>query len=226
MLLQIREHLNQVADSSKALGMQKYMKSAMPYLGVSRPKLRIICQNFFSTYQSANSAAWQKDVLNLWNQATYREERYAAIFLTGLKQVQLFQNVKALPLYEKLILSGAWWDYVDEIATHRLSQMILQDPKNMKTQMLLWSQDNNLWKRRSSILCQIPLKKKTDLKFLYDCIAPSLSSKEFFLRKAIGWALRQYAWVDPKEIKQYVKNHETQLSHLSKREALKNIRSD
>ena len=80
-----------------------------------------------------------------------------------------------------------------------------------------------MWKRRTAILSQLTFKKDTDLKLLYDCIEPSIESKEFFLRKAIGWALRQYAWTDPKEIQRYVRVNETRLSPLSRREALKNL---
>lgn len=222
LLLQLRQHLIIAAIPEKAPGMQKYMKSSMPYIGVPMPTLRKICKALFSSYEPSHFSSWQSDVLTIWNQALYREERYAAIFLTGIKQVQRFQQIESLPLYETLITTGAWWDYVDEIATHRLSQLILHQPETMKKSMLSWSKDDNIWKRRSAILCQIPLKEKTDLKFLYACIEPSLVSKEFFLRKAIGWALRQYAWINPEEIQRYVKEQENQLSSFSKKEALKN----
>ncbi len=94
----------------------------------------------------------------------------------------------------------------------------------MRRAMLAWSRSENLWKRRSAILCQIPLKKETDLRLLYACLEPSLSSKEFFLRKAIGWALRQYAWTDPDEVARWVEENRVRLSGLSIREALKNLR--
>ena len=93
----------------------------------------------------------------------------------------------------------------------------------MKKAMLAWSKCDDLWKRRSAILCQLGMKEETDLDLLYRAITPALSSKEFFLRKAIGWALRQYAWTDPAEVKRWVREHEAELSGLSKREALKNI---
>ena len=80
-----------------------------------------------------------------------------------------------------------------------------------------------MWKRRTSIICQLGFKRDTDLDLLYACIRPSLGSKEFFLRKAIGWALRQYAWTDPGEVQRYVRDHEGKLSPLSRREALKNV---
>jgi 3-methyladenine DNA glycosylase AlkD len=93
----------------------------------------------------------------------------------------------------------------------------------MRHAMLAWARDDDMWKRRSAILCQVGLKDKTDLKLLYACIEPSLGSKEFFLRKAIGWGLRQYAWTDPREIVRYVRRNRDRLSPLSKREALKNV---
>ncbi len=89
--------------------------------------------------------------------------------------------------------------------------------------MLAWSRDRDMWKRRTSIICQLRFKENTDLELLQACIEPSLDSKQFFLRKAIGWALRQYAWVDPDWVVSYVSAHEAELSPLSRREALKNV---
>jgi 3-methyladenine DNA glycosylase AlkD len=126
-------------------------------------------------------------------------------------------------MYEEMIVSGAWWDYVDGIASHRVGLLLRRHPEPMRTIMLEWSRSDDLWKRRTSIICQLTFKAETDLGLLYACIEPSLSSREFFLRKAIGWALRQYARTDPAEVVRYVSAHEGRLSPLSKREALKNI---
>jgi 3-methyladenine DNA glycosylase AlkD len=95
----------------------------------------------------------------------------------------------------------------------------------LKKAMLAWSQCDDLWKRRTAIICQLSFKKDTDLALLYACIQPALDSSEFFLRKAIGWALRQYAWTDPEEVIRYVREHEHRLSGLSRREALKNVKT-
>jgi 3-methyladenine DNA glycosylase AlkD len=100
--------------------------------------------------------------------------------------------------------------------------LLQNDRPAMRKTMLAWSTDTDMWKRRSAILCQLPAKSETDLDLLYACIEPSIGSAEFFLRKAIGWALRQYAWTDPDEIARYVAANEDRLSGLSKREALKN----
>jgi 3-methyladenine DNA glycosylase AlkD len=93
----------------------------------------------------------------------------------------------------------------------------------MRRKMLSWSKSNDMWKRRTSIICQLGCKAKTDLELLYACIEPSLTSREFFLQKAIGWALRQHAWTDAAEVRRYVRLNNDRLSALSRREALKNL---
>jgi len=144
--------------------------------------------------------------------------------LTGIKGADRFQALDALPMYEEMIVTGGWWDYVDAIASRRVGGLLRRYPDPMRKTMLAWSHSDNLWKRRTSIICQLGFRADTDLDLLYACIEPSLASGEFFPRKAIGWALRQYAWTDPVEVQRYVSEHEAQLSPLSKREALKNVR--
>ncbi len=223
LLLKIRKELKEVGDAKKALAMQAYMKSQMPYHGVPAPKMTELVKTLFKEVEFSSFSQWEKTIQDIWRGAKFREERYAALRLCGHKNSKEFQTPEAMNLYEEMIVTGAWWDFVDEIASHKVGGILRNYPKEIKKQMLEWSEDENMWKRRTSILCQLGFKKETDLKFLYRCIEPSLDSKEFFLRKAIGWALRQYAWTDPKEIKRYVKSHQTQLSSLSQREALKNI---
>ena len=162
-------------------------------------------------------------MLDLWRDARFREERYAALHLAGDKRGKPFQTLSAMKMYDELIVTGAWWDYVDDIASHRIGPILRDFPAPMRGKMLSWSKSNNLWKRRSAIICQLGFKAETDLELLYACIEPSLGSSEFFLQKAIGWALRQYAWTDGAEIKKYVRLNRTRLSALSCREALKNL---
>ncbi len=199
------------------------MKSKMPYHGVQTPLLRQAYPLLFREIELSAPKDWHRAVLALWRGARYREERYAAIALTGIKRCALFQTPAAMPLYEEMIVTGAWWDYVDEIAANRVGPILRGHPATMKKKMLAWSKSKNIWKRRTSILCQLRFKRDTDLDLLYACIEPSLDSKEFFLRKAIGWALRQYAWTDAAEIRRYVREQKGRLSGLSQREALKNI---
>jgi 3-methyladenine DNA glycosylase AlkD len=223
LLPALRREFRCAADSRRAPQMQKYMKSAMPYHGVPVPMARKICKKFFAELNFVSCEDWHKKVLQLWRGARYREERYAAIALTGVKRAAPFQVPNELPLYEQMIVTGAWWDYVDEIASRRIGPILRAYPQPMKRKMRAWSRSDNLWKRRASILCQLNFKQDTDLELLYSCIEPSFDSKQFFLQKAIGWALRQYAWTNPAEIRRYVRAHKEQLSPLSQREALKNI---
>ncbi|MES2095866.1 MAG: DNA alkylation repair protein [Pseudomonadota bacterium] len=219
---QIRSALESLADPARAPAMQAYMKSAMPYLGVSSVPRAAAMKQLFAGIDWPDSAAWQADVLSIWRDADFREERYAALSLTGVKNARRFQQIDALPMYEEMVVTGAWWDYVDEIAGHRLWAILQNDRPAMRQAMLGWSTDRDMWKRRCSILCQLHAKRQTDLDLLYAAIEPSIGSSEFFLRKAIGWALRQYAWTDPAEVARYVAANEDRLSGLSKREALKN----
>jgi len=218
-----RSGLRNLADPARAPQMQAYMKSAMPFLGVSAVPLRRFCRAFFRDFSWETTGAWQANVLALWRGAEFREERYAAIELTGVRAARAYQTLAALPLYEEMIVTGAWWDYVDIIAGHRLWAILVNEGDPMKRAMLGWSTDPDTWKRRSAILCQLKGKAGTDLDLLYACIEPSIESKEFFLRKAIGWALREYAKTDAAEVLRYVARNEARLSGLSRREALKNV---
>lgn len=202
------------------------MKSAMPFHGVKTDPLRRVCKEVFAEHPLPDKATWLSAVLTLWREARFREERYAAIELTGLREYKKYQELDLLPSYEELITTGAWWDYVDVVAIHRLGPLLLRDPAPMKEVMLAWSRDPDMWKRRSAIICQVAAKQKTDLDLLYRAIEPNMADREFFIRKAIGWALREHAWLDPEEITRYVRENEARLSGLSKREALKNVRRD
>ena len=199
------------------------MKSAMPFHGVDTKALREICRRVFAEHPVETAPGWRRDVLGIWRGAKFREERYAAIELTGDRRARGFQTMAALPMYEEMIVTGAWWDLVDTLATKRLGEILRNEPVPMQKAMRAWSRSDDLWKRRSSILCQITFKKETDLAFLFACIEPSLGSKEFFLNKASGWALRSYAWTDARPVRAYVTANRARLAPLSIREALKNV---
>ena len=223
MLVELRQALQRAGDPAKAPKMQAYMKSAMAYHGVPTPLMRRVCKDVFAEVRFKDSADWQAQVLDLWRNARFREERYAAMYLTGHKLARPFQTPAATGMYEELVVTGAWWDYVDEIASRRIRPILRDHPTPMRRKMLSWSKSNDMWKRRTSIICQLGFKEATDLELLYACIEPSLGSREFFLQKAIGWALRQHAWTDSAEVKRYVRLNNTRLSPLSCREALKNV---
>lgn len=203
--------------------MQAYMKSQMPYHGVPMPLVRQIYRTTSASLQFASAREWQALVLDLWCKAKFREERYAAMCAAGDPRALAFQTPAAMKLYERLIVTGAWWDYVDDIASNRVGPILRDYPAPMRRKMLSWSRSADIWKRRTAIICQLGFKQDTDLELLYACIEPSLESREFFLRKAIGWALRQHAWTDPAEVRRYVRRNRDRLSGLSMREALKNL---
>ena len=221
----VRDGLAARADPTRAPQMQAYMKSAMPYRGVPTPALRALCRDAFAAPRLASFAAWRATVLELWRHAAYREERYAAIELTGHRFYRDFQTPAALPLYEEMIVSGAWWDYVDAIAIHRVAELLRRFPSPLTRTMRAWARSDDLWKRRSAILCQLSFKRATDRELLYETIERAMDEPEFFLRKAIGWALREYAKTDADEVVRYVRRHAQRLSPLSQREALRRVKA-
>ena len=224
LITAVRTALAASADPMKAPKMQAYMKSDMPYHGVSAPAQEKIYRAVFTEHPIKDADTWMSTVLTLWRTAAFREEKYAAIALTGHRLYKGFQELTTLPMYEEMIVTGAWWDYVDAIATNRIGKLLLRSyPNEMKRTMLRWSKSDDLWKRRTSLICQVSFKADTDLGLLYACIEGNWDEKDFFIRKAIGWALRSYAWTDPEEISRYVAENGERLSGLSKREALKNI---
>ncbi|GAC1506028.1 MAG: DNA alkylation repair protein [Candidatus Dormibacteraceae bacterium] len=211
-----------MADPTRAVAMQAYMKSTMPYYGVTAPQVDSACKKVFAEHPVPSCVEWEVAILALWRGARYREERYAAIRLVSLKRHRVCWSPELMPMLEEMIVSGAWWDYVDALA-QVVGELLRSNPKKIRPVMRAWSKDTNLWKRRVSIICQLSFKRDTDLELLYANIEPNLADRDFFIRKAIGWALRQYAWSDPIEVARYVREHEARLSGLSRREALKNI---
>jgi 3-methyladenine DNA glycosylase AlkD len=219
----VRTRLAEAGDPAKAPGMQAYMKSAMPYRGVPAPGQRKLATELFRAHPLPDRATWRGTVLELWRDAAYREERYLAIALTGHKAYAGYQDPGELPLYEELIVSGAWWDYVDEVAIRRIGPMLRAYRRELTPVMRAWSRDTDPWKRRSAVICQVQARGETDVELLRDVIAANAADTGFFLRKAIGWALRDYAWHEPGWVRRYVGEH-PELSGLSRREALKNLR--
>jgi 3-methyladenine DNA glycosylase AlkD len=220
----VRAALKAAADPAKAPQMQAYMKSEMPYRGVSSPGQRRIWRSVCAEHPIATPGELREAALELWRGARFREERYAAIGITDLRRYAAWRDFSALPMFEEMIVTGAWWDFVDPIATHHVGDILRKDPRRMKPMVRRWAKAaDSMWKRRAAILSQIGFKGDTDLDLLYDCIEPNIPHKNFFIRKAIGWALRQHAWTDPREVKRYVGTNRARLSPLSVREALKNI---
>ncbi len=219
----VRRALREAGDPEKAPLMQAYMKSAMPYRGVTAPIQKRLWRELFAAHPLASHDEWQAVALALWRDAKFREERYAAIALVDAVAYKRYLAVQDVPMLEEMIVTGAWWDLVDALATHPLGDVLRQEPRRMKRLMRTWAKKPDMWTRRAAILSQIRFKNDTDIPLLYDCIEPNLADREFFIRKAIGWALRQLAWSNPREVRRYVKANRARLSPLSVREALRNI---
>jgi len=215
--------LRKAADPARAKAMQAYMKTTMAFWGIANPAVRTLCREVFSRHPVKAKEDWLAVARHLWRTAARREEWFAAIEWTGLRVARPWQQPDVLPLYEEMIVSSAWWDTVDVIAVHRVGAVLENAPAKVKPILLRWAKDDNLWKRRTAILSQLQFKDGADLDFLFATMAPSLTRKEFWLRKAIGWALRQQARVHEDEIVAFVRAHKDQLSGLSKREALKHF---
>lgn len=210
-------------DPSRAEGQQAYMKSTVPFHGVRVPEVRRIATAVARDHPFTGRDEWTDEVLTLWRSATHREERYAAAHLAFVGPCRRWLDGDALPMIDEMIVTGAWWDHVDELAGRHLGLMLRQDPARVRPVVWRWATDDDLWRRRSAIICQLRSKDETDLELLTHAIAASTASPEFFLRKAIGWALRQHAKVDPDWVVAYVDRHVDDLSDLSRREALKNL---
>ncbi len=216
----IRAALTQAADPARAPQMQAYMKSAMPYLGVPMPVTRRLTKQAAADHPPAALAELIGSAAELWRGAEYREERYAATELTGVKMVA--GRLELLPLCTEMIVTGAWWDHVDA-TSQRIGAMLLAHRDAVEPVVRTWSTDPDRWLRRSSIICQLALGTRTDTDLLRDVIEPNLPDREFFVRKAVGWALRQYARTDPDWVLDFVDQHAAAISPLSRREALKHL---
>lgn len=213
------------ADPERAAGQQRYMRSAMPYLGLTAPVLRQALRPVLAdpAHRFTDRAAWEAGVRRLWDGATHREHRYAALALLGHRLYRPWRDPRLLPLLNDLVRDGAWWDLVDTIATHELREVLLDRPEVVGPVLRQWCRDESLWVRRAAVLAQVGAKDRTDRDLLADVIVPNLEDPDFFARKAIGWALRDYARTDPDWVRAFVAAH-PRLSPLSRREALKHLR--
>ena len=212
--------LREAADPVRAPQQQAYMKSPMPYLGVGVPQCRRIAGAVFKAHPLPDADAWEAAILGLWRKAAHREERYAAIELLLFERHSSWIEPARAPMIEELVVTGAWWDYVDAIASRGMGAMLAAHPRPAKALLRDWARDDDVWKRRTAILAQLRARQATDRKLLADVIRPSIDEPEFFLRKGIGWALREYSKTDPDWVTQFVATH-PDLSGLSRREALK-----
>ncbi|UKA69516.1 DNA alkylation repair protein [Arthrobacter sp. FW306-06-A] len=216
----VRGGLRELADPERAAGAQAYMKSSLPCLGVRVPDVRRIAARAAREFPPASAGQLRTTVLELWRSSTFREERYAAIDLTAHRM--LAGDLAMLPVYEEIIRTGAWWDFADGVSG-RICTLLLAHPAEMSRVLTQWSRDPDLWIRRAAITSQLRAKEATDPELLAAVIEPNLSDREFFIRKAIGWALREYAKTAPEWVEGFVIRHSAEMSPLSRKEALRRL---
>lgn len=202
---------------------QAYMKSPLPYYGVSLPAVKALLRPYLRGYRPASRSAWEATIRTLWDETTHREEWYAAIAIGRHSRAAEWRDPASLELWRHLIVTGAWWDVVDEIAGHLVGEVLQNHRPAAEGVIRAWARADDLWLRRTAVLSQHRHKTETDPLLLAEVILINADDASFWLRKAIGWALRDYSAIDPDWVRLFVEEHADQLSPLSKREALRRI---
>jgi 3-methyladenine DNA glycosylase AlkD len=218
----LRAELAAAGDPVRAVQQQRYMRSAMPYHGLAAPELRALLRPHLAAFAPADRHEWEATVRTWWDGATHREELYAALSLARHRAARPWQDPSALELYRHLIVTGAWWDVVDVTAGHLVGGVLAGHAETAPV-LRTWAVDVDVWLRRTAVICQLGAGADTDLELLTFAIERNVDDPSFWLRKAIGWALRQYARTDPAWVRAYVDSLGDRLSGLSRREATKHL---
>ncbi|MCF8459826.1 MAG: DNA alkylation repair protein [Flavobacteriales bacterium] len=214
-----QELLEANAQAENAVAMKAYMKNRFEFYGIKSPERRELEKQFLSEFGMPKP--FDKKVFReLWK-ANQREFQHFGLDILRKQAKQASE--KDLALIEELIITKSWWDTVDGLASWICGPYFLKFPERMKPVTDAWTVSENMWLRRTSIIFQLGYKQKTDVEILTDHIEKNLGSKEFFINKAIGWALREYAKTDSKFVRDYVERMKEKLHPLSVREALKNL---
>ena len=204
------------ADAGKAQPMSKYMRFLFPYFGIKSPERTELVKSYFKEKGIPLLAELDEIIIELWN-ATEREAHYAALDVLE-KSLRKLDSTH-LPLMEYLITHQSWWDSVDTIAVRLVGEILKKHPQAIAEYSEKWINSSNMWLQRVAILFQLKYGAKTNTPMLFDYITRCSSSKEFFIQKAIGWALREYSKTYPQLVKDFIA--QTPLAPLSKREGLK-----
>jgi 3-methyladenine DNA glycosylase AlkD len=215
---QLKALFEEHADPTQAAPMKKYMRDQFEYLGIKTPQNRTLLRQHIDEFGLPPIQDLDRVLRELWK-LPQREFQYAGVGLLGHFEKQL--PAEFIDTVEYLIITKSWWDTVDSLASGTVGTHFRRYPLIKSKYLTLWRTSENIWLRRTAILFQLNYKKETDFELLTDIIRENLGSKEFFINKAIGWALRQYARVDPKAVKTFVASNP--LHPLSKREALKHL---
>lgn len=216
----VQSEFRKRANPNKAKAMAAYMKTKMPFYGIQKPDRVPVFREMKRQFAPRSRREYESAVRVLWN-LPHREEKYAAVEY-AVQHKPLITSA-SLPLYEELIRQGAWWDFVDAVAMLLVGRVLLEEPKPMRPILERWIDDPDLWIRRSAIICHNRLKGHTDRKQLFDFCLRRADESEFFIRKAIGWALRQYSYTEPMAVREFLLHNRDRLSGLSFREGARQL---
>ncbi|MEZ5380482.1 MAG: DNA alkylation repair protein [Microthrixaceae bacterium] len=215
----LRAELTQVADAQRAPQMAAYMRDQFPFLGVQAKQRRAAARPVMAAAKAATSARLFAFAAECWAQPE-REFHYVACDVLGANTGRL--EMHHIARLQRLITTKSWWDTVDPLAAHTAGGIVAAHP-GLVVVMDTWIDSDNFWLARTAILHQLRYGEDTDAKRLFAYAEARAGDTEFFIRKAIGWALRQYARVDPAAVRTFVAQHEDRLSGLTTREALKHL---
>lgn len=208
------------SNIKNAVAMSKYMKNKFTFFGIKTEERRRVFKNIWAENEKEVLENTRKIALLLYSK-NEREFHYCAIELL-IKNLKNNYQAEDIELVEKLIITNSWWDSVDVIAKFILGGYLLQFPLETNTVINRFSSSDNMWLNRSAILFQLGYKEKTNFDLLKSVCDKHKSSTEFFIQKAIGWALREYAKTNPEAVQDFVSI--CNLKKLSEKEALKNIK--
>ncbi len=203
----------------QAEGMERYMRDKFKFYGIKSKERRKLTRTFLNDTKNFKQKELTNICLALWE---LPEREYQHFVVDILKRRVNNLDEKGINLLEKLITNKSWWDTVDMLATNISGKYFKKYPVQIKPVTQNWIESDNIWLNRSAILFQLKYKEETDVDLLLKYIKIKLDSDEFFIQKAIGWVLREYAKTDPELIYNFVQNND--LASLSRREALKNIK--
>ena len=203
------------------------MKSALPCHGIPQAVIRRLVSGALQRRPVTSRETWEEAVRYLFDEAMFRDERWAAIEIATRRPFRRWHGPDSLPLAAHLVTTGAWWDLVDPVSTGLVGSILLAHRPETTPILVGWATADDLWLRRSAIIAQLAHKTWTDPDLLSYALGQNLEGSrygsEFFIRKAIGWALRQYGRTDPDWVRTFVDAHAARLSGLSRREALKHL---
>ena len=214
-LLDLITDLEENSNELLAESMSKYMQDKFRFLGVRGATRTEIYKKYFPDARKAKTIDWDF-VENCWNKEE-REFQYVVVYY--LKAMQKFLKREDISRLKYLIVTKSWWDTVDLLAKVVGSLVIRIEGYDQI--MLEWSKDSNIWLKRVAILYQLSLKEKVDKQVLERILVNNLSDSEFFINKAIGWALRDYSKFNPEWVREFIEKNKNGMANLSIREASK-----